>query len=252
MEGFGRIILLTLGLGLTAVAISFFPRHPVAAAPPTPSIPVNVTNTPLPVSGNVNANITNSSLAVTGNVNAAVGGTVGVNNFPPTLTGSTVPVSGAVSANVTFPSSLSVYDLDDRGRTAYQVVDSMAGQCPATFTGTPCTFTFATVPSGYRLVVQHVSGLVQFTSVPQYVEVLVNLPTGSPASEFFAPFNTYAITTVSEFDQQVLVYYDQGQTPFVQVNAVAAGFSGGNSTQQISLSGYLLNCLAVACQPIAQ
>jgi hypothetical protein len=62
MQHFARALLLTLGLGTFVVVLSFYPSQPAAAAPGATS--VIVTNTPLPVTGNVNANITNASIPV--------------------------------------------------------------------------------------------------------------------------------------------------------------------------------------------
>ena len=157
MKHYGRIMLLTLGLGLFAVVLLSIPRHPVAAAATPPAIPVNVENTP-----SVNAHITNSSIPVTGSVNAAVAGTVGVNNFPAfpsTLTGSTVPVSGTVEVSgltlgsVTVANTAAtpvfVRNIDEPGRQPW------TGACTtpqsASATSVSCSFG---VPSGQDVVIQ--------------------------------------------------------------------------------------------------
>jgi hypothetical protein len=54
MKHFSRIILVGLGLGLLAIALSFIPNHPAAAAPgPTPVVVQNTVANPVPVSGSV-------------------------------------------------------------------------------------------------------------------------------------------------------------------------------------------------------
>src|ERR1700675_2702870 len=88
MKYFGKLMLLTLALGLFAVVLSSIPSHPAAAAaggpPPTTAI---VTPNPLPI---------------TGSVNAAVTGTVGITGTP------NVNVLSAPPVNVSFPSSIAV------------------------------------------------------------------------------------------------------------------------------------------------
>src|SRR5580658_7241934 len=96
MKHFVNLRILTLGSGLFAVVLSSLPTHPAAAAPgDAPSLPVKVTNTPLPVQGSVNA-------AVTGTAGATQSGAwnVGINGTP------TVNVLNAPPLN--FPSSLNV------------------------------------------------------------------------------------------------------------------------------------------------
>ena len=95
MQYFARVLLLTAGLGVFAIALSIYPSHPAIASVPgdPPSVPVKVTNTPLPVTGNVNAAVTSLpavQISGTPNVNATitngpvpVSGTVAVSNFPP-------------------------------------------------------------------------------------------------------------------------------------------------------------------------
>jgi hypothetical protein len=145
MERFGRIILLTLGLGLTAVALSFFPRRPVVAAPPTPSVPVNVTNTTLPVQGTVAAQ-------QSGAWNVGVTRNVGISNTPnvnANITNTTaIPVSGTLTA--TIASGATVSTTDGPGTTHLgQDVDSLVtilGPTPSCSTGQQILATGALVP----------------------------------------------------------------------------------------------------------
>jgi|ERR1700674_5093479 hypothetical protein len=197
MKYFGKLMFLTLGLGLFAVVLSFLPSHPAAAAAGGPGVTV---------------------------LNA----------------------------------SLPVHNLDDRGRIPYQSVANMTGQCPQTQPGAGCNFNFAAVQTGHRLVVQHVSGSLQFANSPAFVQVSVFLPSGAPTSVFFAPFNGTAGgplgpgNVFSEFDQQILAYYDPGQAPQIQVQPSQAVFSGIASSQLVFLSGYVLDCSVAECAPIAQ
>src|SRR6266700_1926247 len=74
----GLVVLATVAVLITTGTVGASPRvTSINAAPPTPSIPVNVTNTPLAVTGTVNANIgapiaVSSLPAITGNVNATL------------------------------------------------------------------------------------------------------------------------------------------------------------------------------------
>jgi hypothetical protein len=89
VKHYGRIMLLTLSLGLFAVVMSSVPSHPTSAAATPPAINVDVVNTPT-----VNAHITNTSIPVTGSVNTTVTGTVNAN-----ITNASVPVSGTVAVS---------------------------------------------------------------------------------------------------------------------------------------------------------
>jgi hypothetical protein len=138
MKHFGRLMLLTLGLGLCAVVMSSFPSHPAAAAP---GPGVTVLNTPLPVTG-----------------------TVAVNNFPAfpaTLTGTTVPVSGTLNATATLAPGSSV-SVANTPTNAIPVVQAPIGtniynnECSGTAEGdTGCVF--PPIPTGMVLYVESAS-----------------------------------------------------------------------------------------------
>ncbi len=124
MERFGRIILLTLGLGLFAVALSFFPRHPVAAATDPPAIPVNVENTPT-------VKIIPTPLPVTGSVDSTVSGAVSIIGTP------SVQITNAPAVNVNnTPTSAIPTVVAPAASTIYDQ------SCSAPITGDPqgCTF----------------------------------------------------------------------------------------------------------------
>ena len=160
MKRFAHLWLVTLGFGSLGFVLSLVPPKNATGAG---GAPVIVTNTPLPVSGNVNA--------------AQSGAwTVGVNNFPAfpaALTGTTVPVSGTVSAsisgnvpivnpvdNLNNPMPVTISTADDALRTpvgARCVINATAGSC-----------TVYSVPSGSRLVIQSVS--VSVTRVNQGID----------------------------------------------------------------------------------
>src|SRR5215468_3153684 len=83
----GLLVLAGVAVVITTGTVGASPSLvPIAAAPPTPAIPVTVTNTPLPVTGTVNANISapvavSALPAITGSVNATLtNASVSVNN----------------------------------------------------------------------------------------------------------------------------------------------------------------------------
>jgi len=109
MKQFSKVALLAFGFGLLALALSSFPSHQVTAAPTTPTIPVDVKNTP-------NVNVTNTpgvSAQQLGAWNVGLVGTPSVNaNITNTPTvalasGTTVGLSGSVSVS-NFPGSQNV------------------------------------------------------------------------------------------------------------------------------------------------
>ena len=67
------------------------------------------------------------------------------------------------------------------------------------------------------------------------------------SSTFFAP----SVNKLSVFDQQVLVFFDAGTTPSVSAAADGANFLPAVVTQVMTLTGYMLDCNASPCAPIA-
>ena len=131
----------------------------------------------------------------------------------------------------------------DPGRAAYQ---SEVNQfCGGEFL---CTVSFPVVPPGHRLVIQHVSGYLSFSTPPNAVVVYFVSPAmGGRISfySFFAPF----VGGLSVFDQAVLRYVDAGDAPSLNIVADGALFGGGG--EGVILTGYLLDCTAAPCAPIA-
>jgi hypothetical protein len=80
MKHFSRIILVGLGLGLLAIALSFIPNHPAAAAPgPTPVVVQNTVANPVPVSGSVSVSGAGSPISAV--LCEATGGGCGGNGY---------------------------------------------------------------------------------------------------------------------------------------------------------------------------
>lgn len=176
---------------------------------------------------------------------------------PPVVTGQVTvinPPTSPVPANVVNPATSPALtsSTDDPGRIAYQ----SAGQINCASNVGPCEATFSVVPSNHRLVIEHVSGAIAVSSNPGSIEVILsqNVFGPTPSSTFIVTslFTFGSVSRVGEFpfDQPVLVYFDAGQTPAVQV-LTAVSNSIINYNGGITLTGYLLDCTANPCQPIA-
>ena len=173
--------------------------------------------------------------------------------IPVTLVGPVpLPVSGTVSAqqggvwNVALTGSptLNLSSIQDHGRIAYQSTVNNSGPC----TGTSCTFDFGFVPTGHRVVLEHITGLLSIAGPPQ--QILIQVTNGNvDTSTFLAP----ALGT-SAFDNQIKGYMDAGQPIRVIVQPFPNPFQDPSfhAAQVITLEGYSLDCSAVtSCAPIA-
>jgi hypothetical protein len=255
VKRFARALGATLAIVVLGSFVFLVPQKNVTAQS-GPMVTI-VNPLPLPVTGNVNAAVNGTVAAQqSGAWNVGITGTPNVNigNYPATLTGASVPVSGSVNANVTFPQNLPVYNLDDRGRIPYQSTVDMVGKCPNVSNPVECSFSFPVVPAGHRLVVEHVSGLIQTTPTPPFIAVTFFAPrsVGGLVANFLVPsvdFNGFE--AIGAFDRQVLMFYDQAQEPSVLVFAGGATFPSALN-QFITLSGYLLDCSVASCQPMAE
>jgi hypothetical protein len=140
--------------------------------------------------------------------------------------------------------------IDNPGRAPYQ---SFA---PVTCNGSICFSSYPVVPAGHRLVIQHVSGTLEFggasITIPTTILVRVGYFNGS-VQEFFSEFFASVQNNVglTSFDQSVLGYIEAGASPEVQVNLYGSPASLGPFSP-IALTGYLLDCTASPCAPIAQ
>jgi hypothetical protein len=157
------------------------------------------------------------------------------------------PVGGALAAQTvqvevanprTNPAPTS--SVDDPGRIAYQAtVQCVPGQ------SLDCDFTFSAVPQGRRLIVQHVSGSAGFVSAPTATAVLLLGGANAALSAFNVPGGEANVL----FDQAVLQYFDPGSVPVLTVEGRVA--FNPNAAQIATLTGYLLDCNAAPCAPIA-
>jgi hypothetical protein len=95
---------------------------------------------------------------------------------------------------------------------------------------------------------QHVSGSIFMIGTPTRLDVDIG-STSSNFSDFNLPeLIVPFVGATSKFDQSVLVYFDGGIALLVEVAAVGTSFS---SSVVLRLSGYLLDCTAIPCAPIA-
>jgi hypothetical protein len=144
-----------------------------------------------------------------------------------------------LSVTVTNPAA----PVDQPGRIAYQSFQ----QSPSPCAPTGCSFLFPAVPAQHRLVIQSVSGVVNFSNVPTAIEVSLFDGKNSQGgvATFFAPF----VLSTAAFLQPLLLYIEGQGLPVVNVQLLGAGtFPQGTMT----LSGYLLDCAASPCAPISQ
>jgi hypothetical protein len=145
------------------------------------------------------------------------------------------PIHGAFGAQTT-----QVRDVDDPGRIPYQSKQEVTATAGPGF-----QVQFPAVPAGHRLVIQHVSGSVNFKVQPsKQVEVFVLVRDGD--SSFFSPFST----ALARFDQEVQLYVDAGDGPGVFVLADSGLAPAVNGF--LTLTGYLLDCTATPCAKIAK
>jgi hypothetical protein len=217
-----------------------------AVAQITPA-PVNVENTP-------SVHVTNTpsvSVANTPSVHVANTPSVSVINTPSVHVANTpsVNVANTPSVNVTntptvqltnLPSNpIPTWALDEPGRIPFVAYSSN------TCSGTGCDYTFPAVRAGHRVVLQHVSaGLVFNTSPTTLLAAAVD--GGNGAIFFNVPLPPGLNFTA--FDHELLLYFDAGQTPLVQINS--DGIFNPSAGQNLTLVGYELDCNAAPCAAI--
>ena len=204
---------------------------------------VNTPAQPVPVTGNVNATVSG-----TPTVNLGSTATVTVGNTPTVSVGNTptVNVASMPTVTITPPAVTIVSNMDDPGRIPYQST-STPQSCPAG--GVGLCWPFPAVPAGHRLVIQHISGVLQYPSVPNPLVVFV-LDANYRAINAFTPSVIPPGTTPAliNFDQQVLMYVDASQTYSVEVWANGVATVG---SVPVIVTGYLLDCTSAPCAAIA-
>jgi hypothetical protein len=109
---------------------------------------------------------------------------------------------------------------------------------------------FRAVPSGHRLVIQHLSGKVSNAGGLTFADVVLGEPGPILTFESIFPGTiSSGNNNVALFDQPVLLYYDAGKQPLAVIN-----FTGtpGSASSNLLITGYLLDCNLAPCAPIAQ
>ena len=157
---------------------------------------------------------------------------------------STLVTSVNTSANPVPTSSVNV---TDPGRIAYQSTVT-----PTACSGnSQCFSDFPAVPAGHRLVIQHIGGFVVLTAQPTSTDVYIQDNTiGTTFGAFFVPSNPLPSGFESLFDQAVLGYVDAGDFAIVAVD-VQGNSVFNTGTQEVTLTGYVLDCSAAPCAAIA-
>ena len=149
-------------------------------------------------------------------------------------------VSTLVSVVNPTTSPVASLNVTDPGRVAYQSSLSTSS-CSALI---ECILKFPTVPSGHRVVIQHIGGYDAFNATPTALQSIVELDGTTIMSSFFMPTSNslYAI------DQPEMFYVDAGHHVELFLEIYGGNFSGiGNLT----LTGYELDCTVAACAAIA-
>jgi hypothetical protein len=141
--------------------------------------------------------------------------------------------------------------VDDPGRVPYVSQAALGSQsCQLN----ECVFNFPPIPAGRRLVVQQVSGFIQLgagTSIA--ARVAMPLTSTSGQGEFTVNAIPDQGNNLASFNQPYLAYVDGGQSPVVFVISINTLFSSIslNASEAVTLKGYLLDCTAAPCSPIA-
>jgi hypothetical protein len=142
--------------------------------------------------------------------------------------------------------------MDHPGRIPYQAVVNT----PISPSGTSslCGFLLSTVPANHRLVVDNIGGFVPLSAASA---VFVNLGCNACGEVRFngtmvpSP-PTGPTTTAVEFSLPVHLYFDPGEVPEVTVQvANLSTVAVLNGVPDVTVSGYLLDCAAAPCAPIA-
>ena len=106
-----------------------------------------------------------------------------------------------------------------------------------------------TTPPSHRLVIQHVSGALQYSAAPNPLLVYVLDSVFHAINAFTPSVNTWSSAVpLINFDQRIQVYVDASQTYWVEVWANAAPTVG---YVPVIVTGYLLDCTAAPCAAIA-
>jgi hypothetical protein len=228
-----KIVLLALGFGLFGIVLSNLPSRHVVAAPPTPSVPVDVTNTPLPVQGTVSATESGAWTVGVNNLPStqAVSGTVAVSNFP-----TTTPIS--FSNTSTTPLFVDT-DRAARENVSFECSTSILSGSGGDVVCAPAY----TVPAGQILVIDSVSLSVYLDTGSQISSAALLIKPSSGATQFFFPLTKMSTNVGSPaldgyaWSGQYTLYFPQNEN----INfAAITNDTGGNGSINGSFYGHLV------------
>src|ERR1700683_525656 len=215
MKRFAKLFAATLGFGVLGFLMSLVPQKTAQGVTPEP---VQVTNTPLPVKGDITATITGSPAVKV------------LNN---------VPVINGVSSGKPIP--LTVQTQEDSPATPFQVnLCASNASCKLGTLSVPATFD---EPGDERLVIEYVSGecqmVIQSSNLPMTVSLGINTTVGgTTVTHYFAtiPEGISDNISASGFSNRTRLYADPSKT--VTLGDVPYGTT--SSTCVIGVSGYLM------------
>jgi len=134
MKRFAKCLSSTPALAILAATIVLISAAPASSAVLTPSVPVSIVNTPLPVQGTVNAHVT---------------GTVGVSSMP------AVQLSGTPTVNLnTAPAAPLYVDAERPARNGFNA-SCFTGNVDPTYGQASCTL--FSIPAGRQIVIETIS-----------------------------------------------------------------------------------------------
>ncbi len=141
-------------------------------------------------------------------------------------TANPVPVTGAVTGQVAVTSAADKYPYQER-------VEILGSALPF--------FTFNPVPSGMRLVIEHVSGLIVLNPDDLVRDIFLRgKETGGGPRQYLSQIliTRNSLQVWNSINDTVLAYFEPGETPQVVVQNERVNAFGG--FQEITLSGHFV------------
>jgi hypothetical protein len=184
---------------------------------------------PLPVSGTVTAQ-------QGGPWNVGLLGTPSVN----------IANSPSVSLSNSAAQPLFFVNVGEPGRSPYQYFAVVPVPGCSGSSRESCRLNTPVVPGGKRLVVEHITGLVQFDRVPAQVNISVSYQSGGQ----ILSFDLQNLAVANSFERSVLFYIDGNQSyGFSVLGDLNSNYAAG-ATQAFGATGYLIDCNVAPCAPI--
>ena len=138
--------------------------------------------------------------------------------------------------------------MDDPGRTPFQ--SNVFNNSCAGFND--CTFlNFVPVPAGHRLVITRIAASFLIGPPAANTVLTVSLTGGSASTGFNHAWNPPLLNQNPVLSQSVTAYVDAGQTFFVDAQLGPGGSPTFGNAAVVTVTGYMLDCTAAPCAPIA-